>query len=194
MHRVLSMLAFCASLAPLPGSAEPADATALGQLSGTFISPQVETWYGGFGTREFIFADGQWQLIFTHALDPGMTQRTFQFRTGGSYRIGAPAGDSAFQADFDENWKHLTPLTTIPEVITGMGLAACGLPFNLETDISATGCGPWKSVADCGTDHDLLSLDATGLRFGARPADNDMCSPERRPTTLTSPVVALTGP
>jgi hypothetical protein len=49
-------------------------------------------------------------------------------------------------------------------------------------------------VADCGTDHDLLSLDATGLRFGARPADNDMCSPELRPTTLTSPVVALTGP
>jgi hypothetical protein len=45
-------------------------------------------------------------------------------------------------------------------------------------------------VADCGTDHDLLALDATGLRFGQRPMDNDMCTPDRRPTALLGPVVA----
>ena len=33
------------------------------------------------------FAHGQWQLIFTHALDPAMTMRTFQFRTGGAFEI-----------------------------------------------------------------------------------------------------------
>ena len=191
MTRLLSALAVCTALAPAVEAADSADATTLASLSGTFLSPKVEEWYGGFGTREFIFHDGQWQLIFTHALDQGMTRRTFQFRTGGSYAILGPSAavQGAFEANFDEDWKHVTLLTTIPEVIAGMGMADCGLAFNLETDISATGCGAWKPVADCGIDHDLLALDATGLRFGQRPADNDMCTPDRRPTALLGPVV-----
>jgi hypothetical protein len=189
MIRLLSTAALCTALAP---AVEAADATALASLSGTFVSPKVEEWYGGFGTREFIFHDGQWQLIFTHALDPAMTQRTFQFRTGGDYAILGPSSavPGAYEANFDEDWKHVTLLTTLPEVIAGMGMADCKLTPNLETDISATGCAGWKSVADCGTDHDLLALDATGLRFGQRPMDNDMCTPDKRPAALLGPVVA----
>ncbi len=38
----------------------------------------------------------------------------------------------------------------------------------------------------CSEATDLLSLDAEGLLyFGERPADNNMCSAERRPTKLT---------
>lgn len=199
MRHVLIATLLATALAPMAAHADSpaaADAATLSQLRGTYASPAVETWYGGYGTREFVFADGQWQLIFTHALDPQMVLRTFQFRTGGAYRIGAAHATvpSAFEADFDEEWKHLTLLTNDPQVIAGMGLADCALTPNLETDISATGCGPWPSVADCGTDHDLLALDASGLRFGERPADNDMCSPDRRPDALLQPVVALTTP
>lgn len=199
MRHILFAALVTAALFPPATHAEsdpPADATALAQLRGTYASPTVEAWYGGYGTREFVFADGQWQLIFTHALDPQMVLRTFQFRTGGAYRIGPAhaAIPGTFAADFDEAWKHLTLLTSDPQVIAGMGLAECALTQNLEVDISATGCGPWPSVADCGTDHDLLALDATGLRFGQRPADNNMCSPDRRPDALLSPVVALTAP
>jgi hypothetical protein len=71
-----------------------------------------------------------------------------------------------------------------------MGLADCGLTPNLETDISATGCAAWRPVAFCGEDHDLLALTAEGLHFGVRPADNDMCVPDRRPTALLPAVVA----
>jgi hypothetical protein len=155
------------------------------------VSPAVEEWYGGYGTREFVFADGQWSLTFTHALDPAMTMRTFQFRTGGAYRVGepSPAVEGAFHTVFDEDWKHVTLLTPVPEIVAGMGMADCGLTVNLETDISDTGCAAWPPVAVCGEDHDLLALTDAGLHFGVRPADNDMCTADRTPTALLPAVV-----
>ena len=188
MLRLLSALALTSALAA-PACAD--DAQTLSKLSGTYVSPTVESWYGGFGTREFVLDDGQWQLIFTHALDPAMTKRTFQFRTGGGYSVTGPSASvpGAYEATFDEDWKHLTLLTTSPEVVSAMGMAECALTPNLETDISTTGCAAWRPVEVCGQDFDLLALEGTGLRFGQRPADNDMCSPERRPTSLLGPVV-----
>jgi hypothetical protein len=176
----------------LPAAAETAGRDALQALHGTWISPAAEPWYGGFGTREFVFADGRWSLIFTHALDPAMTQRTFQFRTGGAYRVGEPAAavPGAFATVFDEDWKRVTLLTDVPQIVQAMGMAGCGLTVNLEADISTTGCAGWKPVAACGQDHDLLALSAEGLHFGVRPADNDMCTPDKTPTALLPAVVA----
>jgi len=56
-------------------------------------------------------------------------------------------------------------------------------------DISERGCAGWKPVADCAEDHDLLALGPQGLQFGVRPRDNDMCTPDRRPTALLPAVV-----
>lgn len=160
-------------------------------VTGTYRSAAPEEWYGGFGTREFTFANGQWHLIFTHALDPAMTMRTFQFRTGGPFEIGQPseAVEGAFHGVFHKDWKHVTLLIDNPEIVAAMGMAECGLTYNLETDISETGCAAWRPVADCGEDHDLFAMDATGVYFGVRPADNDMCSADKTPTALL-PVVA----
>jgi hypothetical protein len=71
-----------------------------------------------------------------------------------------------------------------------MGMADCGLTVNLEADISVTGCAAWRPVAVCGEDHDLLALSDAGLHFGVRPADNDMCTPDKLPTALLPAVVA----
>lgn len=176
----------------LPAAADPArDRAALAALEGTFHSPAVEEWYGGFGTREFVFADGRWSLTFIHALDPGMTRRTFAFRTGGAYAVGEPsdAVPGAFHTVFDEDWKHLTLLTPEPEIAAAMGLADCGLTVNLEADISETGCAAWRPVSVCGEDHDLLALGVDGLHFGVRPPDNDLCSADKAPTALLDAVV-----
>lgn len=191
MKALLPALAAAAVLA-LPALAQDADRAALQSLHGTFHSPAVEEWYGGFGTREFVFSDGTWSLTFIHALDPGMTQRTFQFRTGGGYAVqeASAAVPGAFHTVFDEDWKHLTLLTPVPEIAAAMGMADCGLTVNLEADISETGCAAWRPVADCGQDHDLLALSDAGLHFGQRPADNDMCTADRTPTALLTAVVA----
>jgi hypothetical protein len=188
----LATLALVAALPALPGLAGSSDAAALGALHGTWISPTVESWYGGYGTREFVFANGRWSLTFTHAPDPEMTMRTFQFRTGGAYRVGAPSPvvEGAFHTVFDEDWKHVTLLTAVPEIVAGMGMSDCGLTVNLETDISQTGCAAWRPVSVCPEDHDLLALTEEGLRFGVRPADNDMCTPDKVPTALLPAVVA----
>lgn len=179
----------CAAPAAASGFAGP---DTLAALHGTYQSPNVEAWYGGFGTREFVFADGRWSLIFTHALDPEMTRRTFQFRTGGAYRVGAPSPvvEGAFHTVFDEDWKHVTLLTDVPEIVAAMGMAECGLVPNLEVDISQSGCAAWAPVSVCGEDHDLLALGPDGLHFGVRPADNDMCTADRTPTALLPAVVA----
>ena len=178
------------------GAAAAQDAFAapeeLAALSGTWHSAAPEPWYGGWGTREFVFRDGQWSLTFVHALDPGMTMRTFQFRTGGPYEVGeaSDAVEGAYRTVFDEDWKHVTLLTADAGVAAGMGMAECGLTVNLEADISETGCAAWPPVAVCGQEHDLLAMDAGGVYFGARPADNNMCSADKTPTALLPAVVA----
>ncbi|MFN3225626.1 MAG: hypothetical protein ACE360_05185 [Hyphomicrobiales bacterium] len=160
-------------------------------VHGTYRSAEPEEWYGAYGTREFTFADGRWQLIFTHALDRDMTMRTFQFRTGGPFEIRelSETVDGAFHGVFHENWKHVTLLTDNPEIVAAMGMADCDLTYNLETDISLTGCGHWLPVAECGEDHDLFAMDEAGVYFGVRPRDNNMCTPDRTPTALL-PVLA----
>ena len=192
MKHLLCTLAVSAACTAVPALAGSPDAAALQALHGTYVSPTVEEWYGGFGTREFVFADGRWSLIFTHALDPQMTMRTFQFRTGGAYRVGEASQivEGAYNTVFDEDWKHVTLLTDVPEIVAGMGMADCGLTVNLETDISGSGCAAWQPVAVCGEDHDLLALSNEGLHFGQRPADNDMCTADKRPTALLPAVVA----
>ncbi len=168
-----------------------ADRAALESLDGTWASPAPEPWYGGHGTRRFTFADRQWSLVFTHALDPAMAQRTFAFRTHGPYAVhdASAAVPGAFEAVFFEDRKLVTLLADDPRLIAAFGFAGCGLRLNIEVDISESGCANWKPVALCREDHDLLALDARGLHFGVRPRDNDMCTADRRPTALLPPVV-----
>jgi hypothetical protein len=190
---VLAVAATCL-LASDPIKAETADAATLSALQGTYESAGAESWYGGYGTREFVFANGTWSLTFVHALDPDMTMRTFQFRTGGSYTVGASSDTvpGAFRTQFNEDWKHLTLLTPDPELAKAFGMGDCNLTVNLEADISDTGCAAWRPVAVCGQDHDLFALDEAGLRFGVRPQDNDMCTEDKTPTALLPAVVKRT--
>jgi hypothetical protein len=192
---ILAALALACLGSAAPAPAETTGPATLSTLRGTFASQGAEAWYGGFGFREFVFADGRWSLTFTHALDPDMTQRTFQFRTGGAYAVGAEseAVPGAYRTVFQEEWKHLTLLTTDPALTQAFGMADCGLTPNLEADISATGCAAWRPVEVCGEDHDILALDATGLRFGVRPDDNDMCSAPKTPTALLPAVIRRTA-
>jgi hypothetical protein len=118
----------------------------------------------------------------------------FEFRTSGSYEVLRPSGavPGAFDALFREEIKELTLLTPDPGLAKAFGLAGCGLEPGVRTDISEKGCALWKPVAACGEDHDLLALDRDDrLYFGVRPADNDMCTANRRPTRLLPPVVRV---
>lgn len=176
------------NLSVAAASAEDGGRRALQSLSGTYKSVGAEDWgRGTFGTREFSFDKGKWTLRFSLALDPEMKMKIFEFRTYGTYRVLDPSitAPFAYNALFLENAKFVTLKTSDEKLIQGFGLAGCGLTTGKEKDISADGCALWKPVGICREDHDLLALDASGnLYFGARPADNDMCTPDKRPSVL----------
>lgn len=165
----------------------------LQRLSRTYSSTASEDWgRGTFGRREFSFDGGNWTLRFTLALDPQFTKPVFQFRTQGTYQVLDPstAVPGAYEAVFLEDKKYVTLLTPDAQLTQAFGLAGCGLAEGVEKDISVTGCALWKPVSICSEDHDLLALDAAGrLFFGVRPADNDMCTPDKRPTAPLPAVV-----
>lgn len=163
----------------------------LKQLSGTYADAQPYSYGKAWGQRVFTFDHGRWTLVFTLAQDPKMEQPVFTFRTHGHYEVQNPSTvvANAYNALFYEEQKFLTLKTSDLQLIHAFGFAACGLKPFVEQDVSVTGCAAWKSVAACPGDYDLLSLDDQGLLyFGARPADNDMCSPDKRPQKLTPPV------
>ena len=59
-----------------------------------------------------------------------------------------------------------------------------------EQETSTTGCVFLRPVTACATDHDIVKVEGNQLFFGKRPADNDMCAPEKRPAALAAlPVV-----
>lgn len=194
MCTLLGRIGLAATLWSGGASAQAADeAMRLRALSGVYESTAPEPWYGGWGTRRFEFGDGRWSLVFEHALDPKMTRGTFRFRTYGSYRIDgpAPAVPGAYAAMFGYAAKLVTLLTDDPGVVAAFGFAACGFVRDVETDISARGCGNWRPVAACFEDHDLLAFAPGGLRFGQRPRGNDLCAADKRPTSLFEPIVVL---
>ncbi len=170
------------------------DGGELQTISGTYRSSAPEPWYGGYGIREFIMRDGTWELIFTHAMDPQMLNRTFQYRAAGPYKILGPSEDveNAYQGHFTYEWKHVTMLTSNPELQAAYGLSDCGLTLNLEADISQSGCGHWRPVAACASDYDLIAAHDSGIFWGVRAEDNNMCTPDKTPKALL-PMVPIYG-
>lgn len=164
----------------------------LKNLSGTYSDPSSYNYGNAWGKRVFTFDKGKWTLDFTLALDPELKMKVFKFRTFGTYKIQEKSTIVAdtYNAVFFEEKKFLTLKTSDENLIKAFGFAPCNLTIDVEQDVSANGCSGWKSVKDCPGDYDLLSVDKEGnLYFGNRPQDNDMCSAEKRPTSLTPPVV-----
>lgn len=166
----------------------------LQNLSGTYEDAQPYAYGQAWGHRTFTFDQGKWTLKFTLALDPELKNPVFIFRTYGDYKVlrKSKLVKNAYEALFLEDKKFVTLKTDNQNLVNAFGFAPCGMTVNVEKDISQAGCSAWKAVTVCNQDNDLLALDKDGnLYFGERPADNDMCSPEKRPTKLTPPVVKV---
>lgn len=164
----------------------------LENLSGTYSDPSPYNYGKAWGERVFTFDKGKWTLDFTLALDPEMKLQVFKFRTLGTYKVQEKSSKVAdtYNAVFYEEKKFLTLRTSDENLIKTFGFSPCNMTVDVEQDISTNGCSAWKSVKECPVDYDLLSLDKEGkLYFGNRPQDNNMCSADRRPTSLTPPVV-----
>ena len=197
MKTLLIVIGLSAAFTFCDAGNEQSDPTSqqLQNLKGTYQSLDAEDWgQGTYGYRTFTFDKGKWTLHFILALDENLESRVFEFRTFGTYRIeeASKVVTGAYNATFYEEKKFVTLKTADSGLMQAFGLDRCGLLVDHEKDISVDGCSLWPSVNDCNEDHDLLFLDRDGqLHFGQRPADNDMCTPEKRPTKLLPAVVKI---
>ena len=166
----------------------------LQNLSGTYMDIEPYAYGEAFGQRIFTFDEGKWTLEFTLSLDPNQEMNVFEFRTYGTYTVLEPSSsvDGAYEALFLESEKFVTLLTDNQELINAFGFAPCGLTKGIEKNISSEGCSLWAPVIECDEDHDLLYLNEDGaLHFGVRPEDNNMCTADKRPTSLTPAVIKV---
>ena len=76
---------------------------------------------------------------------------------------------------------HMEPAVDVIKQACGAEEVTVGEALDISGGCAGLGAYP---IADCGQDYDIVSLKDNVLGFGARPADNNMCSKEKRPTSL----------
>jgi hypothetical protein len=185
----LATLALAAALTACSGADAIADEAAPtgDQLAGTWASDCVDPGNGQGFTLAFDLTESTWAVDYTAFADAACTTRNLTVRIEGPYTLGVASAvaPGTREGDFGFTSKTVTPHN---EGAAGFLPQACGsgtFTVGVPTDITAgcPGLGAYP-VSDCPTDHDIVSVVDDLLRFGARPADNNMCSPDLRPTAL----------
>lgn len=111
----------------------------------------------------------------------------------GPYTIERPSSTvpGAWEARFAFERKTIRPeVDGLRDFLNSLeGCGAAEFQTGVAQDVYASGCPAFGQYPEsaCVADYDLVQRDGDVLRFGERPADNDMCTPEKRPATL-SPV------
>lgn len=170
--------------------AEPAGPAIAGQWQSACVpSPQPDGSTNYFRLDFDITAD-TWKLDYTVHGNAECSAPLLTVHIEGPYEIGQPSEtvEGAHEAVFGFSDKTLTPhVQPLAEMLTGMGQCGEGAWAAGQTkSVYETGCAGLgqRPKSACSADHDLVKVEGDTLRFGKRPADNDMCSPERRPTAL----------
>jgi len=140
-------------------------------------------------TLDFTIADPAWSVDYAVYADAACAEKLLTVHIEGTYAIGAPSAVAgAYDARFAFTRKVVTPhvdaatqLLASPE-----GCARDGFVTGAPTDVSDAGCAGLgqRPVAACPADYDIVRVADGGLTFGLRPADNDMCTPDKRPKAL----------
>jgi hypothetical protein len=136
--------------------------------------------------------ENDWELDFVTHIDAACTQPLVTVTIAGPYALQRPSSSvsGAWEGQFDFATKTIRPeVDALRELLNG--LEGCGnAPFEtgVAQDVYETGCEAFGQYprAVCMSDYDLVQVVDGALYFGARPEDNDMCSPERRPTEMSS--------
>lgn len=163
--------------------------------SACFPSPQADgsTLYGRIdltGTDP-----DRWALDYTLHGDAACTSKVVQVSIHGQYDViePSPTVKDAWNARFGFDDKTITPF--VQPVADALGAASCGTSpwqVGVAQSVYENGCAAFGQYpkSQCDADYDLLSIEGSTLHFGNRPADNNMCTPDKRPTQLST--VALT--
>lgn len=159
-------------------------------LVGTWQSDCVDTGDGHIQLT-FHLTESTWELDYDAFADDVCQTGFMTVTITGPYELGdaSDAVEGARKGSFHFGERHVTPHMEPAAEMLG---ATCPGPSYLvgeNNDLNA-GCANLGlyPISDCPTDYDLIKLDGNTLYFGARPADNNMCTPEKRPGALGLPL------
>lgn len=187
---VLATLVACASQPP--GGNVEAPSLAGRYQSDCLPQPQADG-STQYARLDFELTDDTWTLDYLVHGDAACSARLVGVHIEGPYEVGEPAPGlaSAYQARFGFSQKTITPYVDgLVGALSAMGCGATPWQLGQGQDVLEAGCGGFGQYprSRCEADYDVVELDAEGLQFGARPADNDLCTPDKRPTRLNPAV------
>ncbi|HEU4539007.1 MAG TPA: hypothetical protein VFS00_33030 [Polyangiaceae bacterium] len=147
----------------------------------------------------FDIGPSDWSLDYDVYGDAACSSPFFTVRIEGPYELTGPssAAAGAYEGRFGFATKVIVPRSQAAVDFLGspQGCGGGEWAVGQATDVLASGCAALGQypASTCPADYDLVARQGDELRFGARPADNDMCSPAKRPAAL-SPLPLLRTP
>ena len=164
---------------------------------GRWVSPAREPMPNPDGStvylvRDFTLTPDRWTLVLSAYGDATSEQsKLFSATVEGPYKVtgASPKVSGADEAQFDFQKITFTPFA---DFFTGMldqaGAGAGNWKVGQGQDVSNTGALFFAPVSKPPREYDLLKRDGDTLRFGERPADQNMGTPELRPTAVGGPL------
>jgi hypothetical protein len=177
------------------GGAGQAGSSTAPELAGRWKSDCVASPQADGSTQyfdlDFLLDQTTWGLDYVVHGNAECTAPFVKVRIEGPYELTAPSAavSGAWEGTFSFTKKTVSPGM---EAAVGFleGLPGCGngvFAVGSETDVLSAGCPALGQYPEssCKADYDLVLRAGDELQFGARPADNDMCTPDKRPATLS---------
>ena len=176
---------------PPAAAPKPAAATGLtgADLVGTWVgpcfpSPQGD---GSFNQLTFRMTETEWDLDYVAHGNAECTAKFLTVNIKGPYTIGdaSAVAEGAHEGTFSFAAKtvtpHMEPAVDVVNKACGTDGAKLGEALDLSGGCAGLGAYP---ITDCPADNDIVMVKDNVLSFGKRPADNNMCSPDKRPTSF----------
>jgi len=149
-----------------------------------FVSPSGD---GSFNQLTFRMTETEWDLDYVAHGDENCTAKFLTVNIKGPYSLGeaSSVAEGAREGTFSFASKtvtgHLDAALGVINGACGVTNTAVDTPLDLAEGCAGLGAYP---IAECAADNDIVMVKDNNLHFGARPADNNMCSPDKRPTSF----------
>lgn len=144
---------------------------------------------GAFATREFALTDKTWSLVFTIHGDKELKVPLVAMGFSGPWKATGPSKQVAGASEATFEFEKKTVTLKAKDAAKGFGMDGCGLELGKPKDVSKSGCSFVAAVEKYGKEFDLLKREGDKVFFGARPADGNMGSEDKRPTALGAPLI-----
>ncbi|MDC0672159.1 hypothetical protein [Nannocystis radixulma] len=139
---------------------------------------------------DFTIGDADWALDYVTHGDDACANKLVTVHIAGPYTLERESEtvEGAWEARFGFTTKTIRPeVDGLRDYLNSLdGCGAAEFATGVAQDVLQTGCLGFGQHpgADCPADYDVVKRDGDDLFFGARPADNDMCTAAKRPTAL----------